>query len=506
MSVLGKVAGPMLKDNLVRNGIDLIVDNDLVYFDVSNRRMGVNTTLPGNTLSVNGSTVFSNVYINNTTIASVTSGLTLNPSGGTVSIASSRLINVSEPLLPTDGATRNYVDTSFANIGNLNINDGTSTGSVSLQGGSLRLLGTTNKINVSVSGNAFTITLPSDIVLSGNVSASNFTGPVGTYTTNSGSFTSLSASGETSLGNLAASNVYTTNGIYWTANGLPFGSSTYSNANVASYLPTYSGNIANLTVTGQSTFANAYSNSMYIGTGLFWAGNGSAFSTGSVGYTAITPDSFVGDGTTTTFTLSTTTSTQACIVSVNGIIQIPSTAYSVVGGNALTFTEPPATTDIIDVRSILSSLVSYGNAITDGSNSMVVDPATNTGSITIQGTKKLIANSQAVYMGALSSFNANTSLTQNSLTVVDQFDKTKFRSAKYVVSVSDFANTKYQAAEVIVTHDGTNVFVSPYGVISTNGTPFVTFDAAISGSNVQLKANSSSTVSYASVQQIYVPV
>ena len=65
MSVLGKVAGTMLKDNLVRNGVDLVVDGNLMYFDVSNRRVGINTTLPGNTLTVNGSATINTLYANN---------------------------------------------------------------------------------------------------------------------------------------------------------------------------------------------------------------------------------------------------------------------------------------------------------------------------------------------------------------------------------------------------------------------------------------------------------
>jgi hypothetical protein len=66
MAILGKVAGTMLKDNLVRNGVDLQIDSNLMYYDVANRRVGVNTTLPGNALTVNGnatvSSIFSNTY------------------------------------------------------------------------------------------------------------------------------------------------------------------------------------------------------------------------------------------------------------------------------------------------------------------------------------------------------------------------------------------------------------------------------------------------------------
>ena len=44
MTALGKVAGSMLKDNLVRNGVDLILDSNLMYWDVVNRRVGINNS------------------------------------------------------------------------------------------------------------------------------------------------------------------------------------------------------------------------------------------------------------------------------------------------------------------------------------------------------------------------------------------------------------------------------------------------------------------------------
>ena len=63
MAILGKVAGSMLKDNLLRLGVDLQVDTDLMYFDMTNRRVGINTTLPGNTFVANGNTTLSNIYM-----------------------------------------------------------------------------------------------------------------------------------------------------------------------------------------------------------------------------------------------------------------------------------------------------------------------------------------------------------------------------------------------------------------------------------------------------------
>ena len=56
MAVIGKIGGNMLKDNLLRYNVDLIVDGNLMYFDTNNRRVGILNNTPGNTFSVNGTT------------------------------------------------------------------------------------------------------------------------------------------------------------------------------------------------------------------------------------------------------------------------------------------------------------------------------------------------------------------------------------------------------------------------------------------------------------------
>lgn len=69
------------------------------------------------------------------------------------------------------------------------------------------------------------------------------------------------------------------------------------------------------------------------------------------------------DGETDTFTLERETSTAGVIVSINGTLQQPNTAYTVVG-NQITFTETPEVTDIIDVR-FLGASVSINNSLSD---------------------------------------------------------------------------------------------------------------------------------------------
>ena len=55
------------------------------------------------------------------------------------------------------------------------------------------------------------------------------------------------------------------------------------------------------------------------------------------------------DGITTIFTLDRESTTPATLVMLNGIVQLPTTSYSV-SGNTLTFTQAPVTSDIIDIR------------------------------------------------------------------------------------------------------------------------------------------------------------
>ena len=63
----------------------------------------------------------------------------------------------------------------------------------------------------------------------------------------------------------------------------------------------------------------------------------------------IAAQSATGDGSTLTVTLTRASTTGATIVMLNGVVQIPTTAYAV-SGTTLTFTEAPASGDTIDIR------------------------------------------------------------------------------------------------------------------------------------------------------------
>ncbi len=67
----------------------------------------------------------------------------------------------------------------------------------------------------------------------------------------------------------------------------------------------------------------------------------------------VTMNEFDGDGSATAFTLSQSASTDAVIVSLNGVVQESTNTYSV-SGTTLTFNEAPATGDKIQVRNFFS--------------------------------------------------------------------------------------------------------------------------------------------------------
>jgi hypothetical protein len=100
-------------------------------------------------------------------------------------------------------------------------------------------------------------------------------------------------------------------------------------------------------VTGMLRF-NTSTNAVEVYDNSTWTGVGQTV------FTVIADEQFNGDGATTVFTLSSSQTTSSCIVSINGVVQIPTLAYSV-SGTTLTFTEAPASGDVIDVRELTTT-------------------------------------------------------------------------------------------------------------------------------------------------------
>jgi hypothetical protein len=164
----------------------------------------------------------------------------------------------------------------------------------------------------------------------------------------------------------AGKSIFISGGRYIGPKG--FGS-TYSNSNVASYLPTYSGNLTagNINVIPGAVYSNEY-----------YYANGTIFVSSNYGNTEVnaylnalgitnagivSSDTFTGDGSTSTFNLSQQATTSGTIVSINGVMQIPTLGYSI-SGNVLTLSEAPVSTDVVEARTVISTpivQISYSN-------------------------------------------------------------------------------------------------------------------------------------------------
>ncbi len=100
---IGKISGPLLKENLIREGINLAFETDLLYLDVNSRRIGIKTSSPTHDLTVNGTTrtntlevldsaSIGNLVLDNNQIYSTTGTLNLSPTIGGQVVYQSKLL------------------------------------------------------------------------------------------------------------------------------------------------------------------------------------------------------------------------------------------------------------------------------------------------------------------------------------------------------------------------------------------------------------------------------
>ena len=84
--------------------------------------------------------------------------------------------------------------------------------------------------------------------------------------------------------------------------------------------------------------------------------------------------------------------------------------------------------------------------------------------------------------------DGSVTLSSSATANIDTFDSTVYRSTRYVMSISDSTNSRYEIVEAIVTHDGSTAYVSDYGSTTNYTSSLLTLTADISGSDVRLRA------------------
>ena len=62
---IGRISGQLLKSNLLRSGVDLAFETDLLYLDVVNSRIGIKTTTPTADLDINGTIKTTTALVDN---------------------------------------------------------------------------------------------------------------------------------------------------------------------------------------------------------------------------------------------------------------------------------------------------------------------------------------------------------------------------------------------------------------------------------------------------------
>ena len=91
---VGRISGPLLKANLLRQGVDLAFETDLLYLDVNNSRVGIKTATPSVELDINGSARIQTLDILDTTLP--IGNITIDGATNTISTSQS-IFNIATP-------------------------------------------------------------------------------------------------------------------------------------------------------------------------------------------------------------------------------------------------------------------------------------------------------------------------------------------------------------------------------------------------------------------------
>jgi len=445
---IGKISGPMLQTNLARQGVDLSVDTNLVYFDVTNRRLGVGTNSPTQALDVPGNVRLANLSVQGNTITSDTGKINLgSPANITITGGTANYV------LSTNGAgnlTWAQISDLDYSFGNLAFND--TTVQVTTLNANLYLSANgTGSINAN---GAVITNVASPVASSDAVNLSYLNSTLASFNDDrivSGNTTVLATAGNVSItsGSLLVSAITPT---YSTFNNVKINNTTISSltgdlhiAGLTANNKIIADNTSSFTLPKGDTASrpgtpvsgdiryNTETSSIEYYTGTAWLG------------TSVSIDSQVlnGDGTTTVFTLSNSTTTFGVLVSINGTLQQPTTAYSVSGGTTLTFVEAPASGDVIEVRYI----------------SLTVSPSFN--SVEVSTGNVVVGTSP---------------------TVIDYFPSSTYRSVKYNIQVSGASN--FALDDVSLVQNGTNATITVTTALT--GSNVGAYSANLTGGNVQL--------------------
>jgi len=241
-----------------------------------------------------------------------------------------------------------------------------------------------------------------------------------------------------------------------------------------------SGDLAYNSTTGVISFTNDAGDIESVTAGVGLSGGGSSGSvTLDLANTAVSAGSYGASDKVATFT-----------VDAQGRLTAASNAtISITASQVSDFTE--AAQDAVD--GVIVAGTGVTKSYNDGANTLTlsIGQAVGTGDSVTFGnttvTNTMSAGAITLDAGTGELNTSVTTLSVNTVSTVDSFDKSTYRTAKYLIQVTQ--GSKYTSSEVLLAHDGTDSYLSEYAVIELGGTRIpLTISTGISGSNVLLRA------------------
>ncbi len=351
------------------------------------------------------------------------------------------------------------------------------------------LTGTANEIAVSASAGAITLSLPSNVTISNNLTVTgNFTvnGNVTTLNTetlavedniivlnsNVTGSPALNAGLEVERG--TSDNVQirwdeSTDKWQFTNDGTTY-VNIASNADIANVATSFT--VAGDSGTSQTISSGTDTLTIAGGTGLSSVASATDTITLNLDSTAVTAGSYGSSSSVGTFTVDaqgrlTAASNSSISITASQVSDFSEAAQDAVEG-AIT-----AGTGVTKAYNDNANTISLSIGQDVATNAAVTFGSVATGAITLDsGTGELNTSTQLVDV--------------NTITTVDSFAKATYRTAKYLVQVTQ--GTKYTTSEVLLAHDGTDSFMSEYAVIELGASRIpMTVSTSISAGNVLLR-------------------
>ena len=463
-----------------------------------------NVAITANAANLTGTTLSATVLnssltsVGNLTSLTVTGNANVGNIGaaaGVFTTVAGSLTTAAQPNVTSVGTLSALTVSGNANVGNIGGAAGVFTANVSAgnlsTGGSLNVTGNATVGNLVTSGGSGGNISGANVISANTFTATaNITGGALSVTGNANVGNLSTAGTVVATGNISA-NYFIGNGSQLTgidATAIQNGSAnvrTFANANVTI---SAAGNANVVTVTGSTVeivgnvsatnanLGNAVTANFFIGSGANLANIAGANVTGQVAnalvagtvYTAAQPN-ITSVGTLTSLSVT------GNISSGNATLGNLATANFFTG--TLTTNAQPNITSVgtltsLDVTGNISSgNANLGNLATanffTGTLTTAAQPnITSVGNLTSLSITGNTSASLVSLATGLSTNRTNVAVTTN--TLIDSFDPTAYRTAKYVISAS--GDNGYQSVETLLVHDGVDSYITIYGSVCSNVT------------------------------------